>query len=124
MFETYLVGRLTKEPEMRTTPTGKNVCQFDVAHNKKVNGEDRTVFVKVVTWEKTADACEKYLHKGSLVLANGEVSADAYIGKDGKCKGSLRLVAKNIDFLSDWGNKKGEVQPEELTDIDPADIPF
>ena len=121
MFETYLIGRLTKEPETRTTPGGKSVCNFDVAHNKKVAGEDRTVYVRVAAWEKLAEICQKYLRKGSMVLVTGEAGAEAFTGKDGKAKGVLRLTANHVEFLADWGKDN---PADEMKDIDPADIPF
>ena len=128
MLKAIMIGRLTKEPELRMTTAGKSVCNFDLAINLK---DDRAVYVRVTAWEKNAENCHRNLHKGSLVSVTGEPGADAYIGKDGKAKGSLRVTAKEVEFLSDWGNRRSdaddsglEYKVEEMADINPDDIPF
>jgi single-strand DNA-binding protein len=141
-----LIGRLTAEPEMRYTPAGNAVTNFSIAVDDDytdANGTrvERTIFVRVSCWGKTAENANQYLSKGSPVLVEGNFSGEWKTGTDGKqtCNGpkvwtaqdgtphaSFEVNARNIRFLP-GGPKKGAQgtataqQPDTTAD---QDIPF
>ena len=99
-----IVGNLGKDPEMKYTTDGKAVTTFSVAAS---NRKDETVWFRVSTWDKQAETCNQYLHKGSKVLVEGALKADAqgnprtYERKDGGgWAASFEVVASSVKFLS------------------------
>ena len=98
-----LIGNLGKDPEMKYTTDGKAVTTFSVA---AFNRKDETVWFRVSTWDKQAETCNQYLHKGSKVLVEGALKADAqgnprtYERKDGTWGASFEVVASAVKFLS------------------------
>lgn len=108
MEKTQIIGNLTRDPELRVTQTGLNVCTFTVAVNQRPTKAQREAgqeppakFYRVTAWRELADICNKYLAKGRKVYCEGPVSASAYISdQDGKPHASLELTADNVEFLS------------------------
>jgi single-strand DNA-binding protein len=97
---TVIAGRLGRDPEMRYTPQGKAVVTFSVAVDTfRGSGEAQPTWYRVTAWEKAAEACNAYLHKGDLVLCEGEAAVSAYMGKDGQPRASLELRARSVKFL-------------------------
>ena len=99
-----IVGRLGADPEQKYTVDGKAVTTFSVAAS---NRKDETVWFRVSTWDKQAETCNQYLHKGSKVLVEGALKADAqgnprtYERKDGGgWAASFEVVASSVKFLS------------------------
>ncbi len=98
-----IIGNLGKDPEMRYTTDGKAVTTFSVAAS---NRKDETVWFRVSTWDKQAETCNQYLHKGSKVLVEGALKPDAggnprtYERKDGGWAASFEVVASAVKFLS------------------------
>ena len=104
-----IIGNVGREPEMRYLPSGVPVTDFSVAVNKSyTNGAgekvESTKWYKITCWRKTAEVVAQYLHKGRLVAVEGEVSAEAYLNKEGKAIPVLKLDAKTVKFL---GPKEG-----------------
>ena len=98
-----IIGNLTRDPETKQTSSGKNVCNFTVAVNrrqKKSEGNNEADFFRVSAWEQTGDACQKYLSKGKKVAVRGSVSAHAYADKDGNPAAQLEVFAMDVEFLS------------------------
>lgn len=110
MNKLTIIGNLTKEPELRTTTNGVNVCSFTVAVNrkKKVEGQPEADFFRVSAWRGLADLCANYLAKGKKVCVIGSVSVRAY-ESNGKAGASLEVTADEVEFLS----------PKETTRVDP-----
>lgn len=99
-----MMGRLTADPEIRRTTTGKAVCSFTVAVDKP--GKDSGAsFIPCVAWEKTAEFIEKYFSKGSLVALEGRVESRQYETKDGQKRTVVELVASQAHFC---GKKETE----------------
>ena len=99
-----IIGNLGKDPEMKYTTDGKAVTTFSVAAS---NRKDETVWFRVSTWDKQAETCNQYLHKGSKVLVEGALRADGagnprvYERKDGLgWAASFEVVASSVKFLS------------------------
>lgn len=104
LHRTEIIGRLTADPETRMVNGATPVTNFNVAVDsdyKSRNGEDiPATFYRVAVWNKQADACAKYLHKGDPVYCDGEPSVRSYQGHDGTTKFSLELRANKVQFLS------------------------
>ena len=98
-----IIGNLTADPELRSTPAGVSVCNFTVAVNsrqKDKDGNTVTTFFRVAALRGLGDNCAKYLTKGKKVAVSGEVSARVYDGKDGKPRAQLEINASDVEFLS------------------------
>ena len=101
------IGNLTRDPELRTTQTGINVCSFSVAVNKPLTKAQRDAgqqptakFYRVSAWRELGDNCAKYLAKGRKVYISGTVDVSTYTGNDGMVHANLEVTAKEVEFLS------------------------
>lgn len=102
MNKAILIGRLTRDPELRTTPTGRNVCQFSVAVSRtftNANGEREADFINCVVWDKQAENLVRYQHKGNQIAVEGRIQTRNYDDKDGKRVYVTEILANNISFL-------------------------
>lgn len=119
-----LIGRLTKDPESKYTPSGTLVSTFRIASGRVYtdkNGEkqEETLFINVIAWggrSNLAENVNKFLKKGSLVLVEGRLRVRDYETSDGTKKLAVEVIANNIKFLS----KRAEEEPSEETE-EPAD---
>lgn len=96
-----LVGRLTRDPEIRSTSTGKSVAQLSLAVNRRRgrDQEDETTFVDIETWERNADFCRNYLNKGSGVYIEGRLRQDRWQDREtGGNRSKIVVVAERIQF--------------------------
>ena len=103
MNKIYLIGNLTKDPEIRTTPNGVSVCSFTIAVNRRFKdsaGESVTDFFRINAWRTLGEICGKSLSKGKKVAVLGELNARTYESKQGKTMMSLDVNADEIEFLS------------------------
>lgn len=123
--KSILMGRLTKDPELRSTTTGKNVCSFSLAVDKMGN-TDQANFFDCVAWEKRAETISKYLNKGSQILIEGHLDQQSW-EKDGKKMSKVVVIVDNFQFMSSV-KKKEELEediPDDIPDeISINDIPF
>lgn len=119
-----IIGNLTSDPELRTTPNGKNVCNFNVAVNRrnKVEGQPEADFFRVSAWNQLAENCGKYLAKGRKVCVVGAVSVRTYQTQNGKHGASLEVNAMEVEFLSSKGDSVD--RQSEMTRVEPEDNPF
>lgn len=125
---TVLVGRLTKDPVLRSTSNGKKVVAFTLATNRDKETAD---FISVVAWEKTAEALNKYCNKGSKILVNGRIQTRNYDDQKGKRVYITEVVAHNIQFLDMKKDEQQNEQPiqqqygnSDRLDISSDDLPF
>ena len=121
----FIIGNLTRDPELRSTPHGLKVCTFDVAVNrrKKQDGQPDADFFRVSAWREIGENCSKYLAKGRKVAVTGSVRLGGYKGNDGQNRAYLDVTADEVEFLS----AKGEQPKQEpvLTEVGtPSDLPF
>ena len=114
MNNVVLVGRLTKDPELRTTPNGIATCAITVAVNgiPNQNGDRNTDFINVVVWRRQAENVSKYCTKGSLVGVNGRIHTRSYDAQDGSKRYVTEVVADNITFLG--SNSRGSSQYSDV----------
>jgi single-strand DNA-binding protein len=100
----FLMGNLTRDPELRYVPSGTAVANFTLAVNriyKDSSGEKKedTSFIRIVVWGKMAEVCGEYLAKGRPVLVEGRLKSRSWEGSDGQRKSALDVVANNVQFL-------------------------
>lgn len=98
-----IIGNLTRDPELRTTTTGVNVCTFNVAVNRRKtqnNQNPEADFFKVTAWRERGELCAKFLQKGKKVCVVGPVSVSTYTGNDGVVRAVLEVSADEVEFLS------------------------
>ena len=105
MNKLTIIGNLTRDPELRTTTTGVNVCDFTVAVNRRQRrdaqgGQPEADFFRVTAWRERGELCAKYLAKGRKVCVIGPVRVRTYTGNDGTTRASLEVTADDVEFLS------------------------
>ena len=100
MNKLILIGNLTKAPELRATPQGVQVCNFDIAVNEKRGGQDNTLYFRVNAWRGLGESCAKYLAKGRKVFVSGPLSYRTYQAGDGSTRVQLEVTAEEVEFLS------------------------
>lgn len=107
MNKAILVGRLTKDPELKMTEnTKREVCQFTIAVNRPYTNEDgerKADFINCVVWDKLAENLSKYQKKGNQVAVEGRIQTRNYEDKDGKRVYVTEILANNISFLDSKG---------------------
>lgn len=126
MNKIIIIGNLTKNPELRTTTAGVNVCGFTVAVNrpKTANNPDPGAdYFNVNAWRGLGDNCSKYLEKGRKVCVTGRVSLRTW-EKDGKHGASLEVLAEDVEFLSSRTETPAAQFESGLTPVEPDDLPY
>lgn len=148
MNKVILIGRLTRDPELRFTPgSGAAVTSLTLAVDKFVNGEKQADFVPVVIWGKQAESTANYMSKGSQVAISGRIQTRSYDAKDGTKRYVTEVVAdqfNGVEFLGSKGNNSsgnsfnnsneysapandvfgGGSFEEDITPVDDGDMPF
>jgi len=140
-----IIGNLTRDPELRSTPSGQNVASFSVATNfvwtdQSGQQQKKVEFHNVIAWRKLAEICAKYLHKGSKVYIEGRLQTRDWTGQDGVKRYRTEIVAENMimldsknanDSFSASNNNANEEpvinipeEPSEEEEIKVEDIPF
>lgn len=117
MNKALLVGRLTRDPELRTTPGGIAVTRFTIAISEAYtnrNGERETNFINCVAWGRQADNISKYCHKGSLVSAEGRIQTRSYDGQDGNKRYVTEVNCDRVNFLSSKGDGSNSADNGEM----------
>ncbi len=109
MNKLFLIGNLTKDPETRTTQSGKTVCSFDLAVNDR---KGDTTYFRVSVWEKQGENCQRFLSKGKKVMVSGPVSARCYTTGSGETRVSIEVTANEVEFLSPRDSEAGYQQQE------------
>jgi single-strand DNA-binding protein len=128
-----IMGRLTKDPELKTTANGISVTTFTIAVDRKFNkqGEEKQAdFIDIVVWRGTADFVCKYFRKGSMIAVQGYIQTRMYEDKGGKKCKAVEIVADEVSFC---GDKKSDTRhpadvappaDEDYRDIPDDDLPF
>ena len=117
MNKVFIIGNLTRDPELRSTNSGAKVCSFTVAVNrrKKQDGTQDTDFIQVQAWQTLAEICTKYLVKGRKVAVDGEIRTGSY-EKDGHKVYTTNVLASNIEFLSSGSNSASTINSNLAAD--------
>lgn len=126
------IGRLTAEPELRYTPTGKAVTTFRVAIDRPYTGPDgkrEADFIQIVTWNKLAETCANHLSKGRLVAVDGRLQIREY-EHEGQRRRATEIIAETVRFLDrpkeqDGSGRSGGAPDDDWSDWGPDDeVPF
>lgn len=119
MNKLTIIGNLTRDPELRTTSAGKEVCTFTVAVNRRKTGNNQQPeadFFRVSAWDGLAKSCGQFLAKGRKVAVVGSVSVHTFQTQTGETKAQLEVNASDVEFLSPKG--------DGFTHVDEPDDPF
>ena len=140
MNKAILIGRLTKDPELKMTEnTKREVCQFTIAVNRPYTNEDgerKADFINCVVWDKLAENLSKYQKKGNQVAVEGRIQTRNYDDKDGKKIYVTEIFVSNVTFLDSKGSndsvnnleeppvKSGSITTEQIDSMPTANDPF
>jgi len=111
-----LQGRLTYEPELKSTQGGVSVIRFQVAvdRNYQASGKERQAdFIDCVAWRQTAEFISRYFRKGSMIAIEGSIQTQNYTDKDGKQRKSVEVVCNNVSFCGSKENRSKGFNPED-----------
>ena len=116
-----LTGRLTADPELKTTQSGVSVCSFCIAVERRYkSGEDRVSdFISIVSWRSSAEFVSKYFKKGQMIAVEGSIQTRKYQDKDGNNRTAFEVLANNVQF-ADFGKRENK----QNADIDPNNDPL
>lgn len=130
---TILIGRLTRDPELRYTPNGTPNCTFTLAVDRPFTnsqGEKETDFINIVTWRKAAETCANYLRKGRLTAVEGRIQTRNYENNEGRRVYVTEVVADNVRFLESNRSDDQQRQSDPFAnnsdpiDLSEDDLPF
>lgn len=127
-----LIGNLTRDVELRSTPSGTTVGGFGIAVNRRRKNEagewiEEASFFNVVVWGTLAERCNEYIHKGSQVAIEGRLQSRSWETEDGQKRNVVEVVAENVQFLGGRGEGGGSKQAGGFTEVtggSEADVPF
>lgn len=141
MNKVYLIGNLTRDPEMRVTQSGVDVCNFSIAVNRRkdAQGNQQTDYFNIVAWRQLAQLCGKFLMKGKKVAVVGSIQTRSYEAQDGSKRTAVDIVADEVEFLTPMGEAPGtrstapaaqeapatqEAPAADFTVVDDEELPF
>ena len=124
MNKVYLIGNLTRDPELSETTSGIAVCRLTIAVNRTYNSE--VDYFNITVWRNVAENCGKFLKKGSKVAVCGSLQNRSYEDKDGVKRNYTDIVASEVEFLSTKSNGEGGETARPTLDAVPSDddLPF
>ena len=122
----FLLGNLTRDPELRHTAQGTSVANFSIAVNRTYKGNDgdfkkETSYFNIIVWGKTGENCAKFLSKGRPVLVEGRLQNRSYETQDGQKRTITEIVADNVQFL---GSGSGRESMDEMSNAGGDDVGF
>lgn len=134
----FVAGNLTKDPEVRFTPSGQAVGTLDLAINeyyldKNNEKKSKTIFVNIVVWGKQAETAKSFLTKGSPILVEGRLQLDSWETKDGEKRSQIKINASRIQFLrgtagvknsGDLSDVSSQTQIDNISIDEDDDVPF
>ncbi len=138
-----LMGRLTFEPELKSTPSGVSILNFQIAcerNYQKANEEKKTDFIDCIAWRQTAEFISRYFSKGSMIAVEGSIQTNSFTDQNGNKRKSVQVVANNVSFCGSKAESGTNTNPaysqptpsyatsdnsdfEEIVD-DEDDLPF
>ena len=123
MNKVFLIGRLSRDPELRHTPAGTAVCQINVAISRPVSQghEPETDFINVTVWNKPAENVARYLTKGRQVAVEGRIQTRSYDNNEGKKVYVTEVIANNVEFLGSV-NDQNRAPQSAPRDDNPFDV--
>ncbi len=126
MNKVYLIGNLTRDPELSETNSGITVCRFSIAVNRTYSSGGEVDYFNITVWRAVAENCGKFLKKGNKVAICGSLQNRSYEDKDGNKRNITDIVANEVEFLSP--KNAAEVDAAPVGKLDPTpdddDLPF
>ena len=125
-----VMGNLTRDPELRYTPTGAAVTSFGLGINRRFRDSDglpndEVTFVEIVVWGKQGETCSEYLAKGRLALIEGRLRQERWKTPEGEARSALKVVAERVQFLSNGGPQAAAADAEAGGASTPeSEVPF
>ena len=126
-----LQGRLTKDPELKVTPSGVEVCSFTVAWNKEIKGVKKECFLNCVAWRQQGVFVNDFFNKGKGIIVEGELETKKYTDRDGNNRSVIELITDAVHFWDSKGSGQAEQQNPapvvpmfEEADVSDGDMPF
>jgi len=124
-----IIGRLTRDPELKQIASGTAVCNFSIANGRKFKDKEDTSFFDCIAWGKLGELVAQYMKKGSKIGVDGRLQQRNWEDKDGKKRSTVEIVADNVQFLdSVSGQQKEPVasgqQPADNNPFSDDDVPF
>lgn len=114
-----IMGRMTRDPELRRTNSGAAVTSFTLAVDRDFKGEQETDFIDCVAWRNTAEFVSKYFSKGRMAIVEGKLQIRDWTDKDGRKRKSAEVIADSVYF----GDSKREATSNTYSDNEPVAVP-
>lgn len=138
MNRVFLIGRITKDLELKATPQGKSVCQFTLAVNRKhknENGETEADFINCIVWDKQAENLVRYQKKGNQIAIEGTIRTRVYVNDKQEKKYITEVLVNSLEYLEpkkeekkdpykEFGDKIEIVSEQQEMDFNESDLPF
>lgn len=125
MNKAFLIGRLTRDPELRYSSSNAAIVNFSIAIDRQYTnnqGQRETDFINIVAFQKQAENIKKYVFKGSLVAVDGRIQTRNYEDKDGKRVYVTEVVADRVQFLDSKGSSSNTMEKSAEDTVSPADF--
>lgn len=120
-----LMGRITRDPEIRKTNNDLSVAGFSVALDRPSSGgEKQTDFINCTAWRGTADFIGKYFHKGDMIALTGSIQSRNYTDKDGNKRTAVEVVANNVSFCGGKSTASENVPVADAVEVSDEELPF
>lgn len=134
MNKVFIIGSLTRDPELRSTSNGIAVCSFTVAVNRRKTGaeagQQEADFFRVNAWRQLGENCNRFLAKGRKVAVVGSITLSTYTGNDGQTRSNLEVTADEVEFLTPRSEQSAtaggtqQTQKSEFVEVQDDDLPF
>ena len=131
MNKVFLIGNLTRDPELSETPSGVSVCKFSIAVNRRTNGDPKTDFYNITAWRGLGETVAKYAKKGNKIAVCGNIELREYEDREGHKRTAIDIIAQDVEFLTPKGEQAAEPEAAKPSNRlipqpvdDDGDIPF
>lgn len=124
MNHVQLIGRITKYPEVKMTPSNIYVCSFTLAVDRRFKdqgGNKQTDFIPCVGWRKVAELLGNYCHKGSKIAVSGSIQTRSYDDQNGRKVFVTEVLAEEIEFLDSKTQEQPQPQPQQMPTVEPLE---
>ncbi len=121
-----MIGRLTRDVELRYTKNGTAVANFALAVDRDYSKDDEVDFFEITCWRKLAETCSEHIGKGRLVAVSGRLQQDRWQNKQGQNRSKVKVIAETVQFL-DWPEdeeNKVDAEDIDLDNVDDSEMPF
>lgn len=122
--KTVIVGRVGRDPELRYLSSGVAVADFSLAEDRGFADKKQATWWKITVWREAAESVAQHVHKGDVLIVEGQASASAWVGDDGEARASLELTAHAWRFGGGGSREDREAAPQGRRTREESDLPF